>query len=126
MILTYLVTADGTAPTGRWISYRDLPEGMFYAQAFRGYAEQRLVRELTLPAFTQAAERLGGERLDLGSAGYAWDVLPRVRVAAVYWEGDEELPSQASVLFDEAGVHYMSTDGLAVLGSRLVDRLVRE
>lgn len=128
LILTYLVTADGTAPSGRWIAYRDLPDGMFYAQAFRGYAENRLVRELGedgVEAFCQAATQLGGEPIEIGDAGYAFQMLPRVRLAVVYWLGDEDFPSRASVLFENTGPHYLSTDGLAVLGSHLVSAILR-
>jgi hypothetical protein len=127
LLLSYLVTADGTAPSGRWIAYRDLPDGMFYARAFRGYAENRLVRELGqdgLDAFRWGAERLGGVRIDIGDAGYAFQVLPCVHLAAVYWLGDEDFPSQASVLFEESAPHYMSTDGLAVLGSHLAGYII--
>ena len=129
LILTYLSTADGTTPSGCYISYRDLPDGMFYAQAFRGYAEMRLVRELGeegIDAFRRGAERIGGEPIEVGNAGYAFQVLPRVRLAAVYWLGDEDFPSQASILFEDTGPHYMSTDGLAVLGSHLVNAIVQK
>jgi hypothetical protein len=130
LLLAYLATADGTTPSGRYISYRDLPDGMFYAQAFRGYAEMRLVRELErragIDAFRRGAESIGGEPLDVGSAGYSFQVLPRVRLAAVYWLGDEDFPSQASILFEDTAPHYISTDGLAVLGSHLVNAIVRE
>ena len=127
LILTYLVSADGTPPSGPWITYRDLPGGMFYAQAFHGYAELPLVRELGkdgLQAFRRAAERLGGDSVELGNATYAFQVLPRVRLAAVYWQGDEELESQASILFEGTAPHYLSTDGLAVLGSHLVSAIL--
>jgi hypothetical protein len=132
LLLTYLATADGTPPTPGWITYRDLPDGMFYAQAFRGYAEVRLVRELGdggLETFRRGMERLGGQPEPIGSgsgnAAYAVQVLPRIRLAAVYWLGDEDFPSQASVLFQETAPHYLSTDGLAVLGSHLVNRIIQ-
>lgn len=127
LLLAYLATADGTTPSGRYISYRDLPDGMFYAQAFHGYAELRLVRELGeegVDAFRRGAERIGGAPLDIGSAGYSFQVLPRIRLAAVYWLGDEDFPSQASILFEDTAPHFMSTDGLAVLGSHLVNAIV--
>jgi hypothetical protein len=129
LLLTYLDTADGTPPSGQWIAYHDLPNGMFYAQAFRGYAETRLVRELGeggLAAFRKAAGRLGGERIAIGDAGYAFRLLPRVHLAAIYWLGDEDLASQASILFEDSAPHYLSTDGLAVLGSHLTTALLRE
>jgi hypothetical protein len=129
LLLAYLATADGATPSGRYISYRDLPDGMFYAQAFRGYAEMRLVRELGeggIDAFRQGAKAIGGEPIEVGNAGYAFQVLPRVRLAAIYWLGDEDFASQASILFEDTSPHYMSTDGLAVLGSHLVNAILRE
>ena len=127
LILTYLATADGTPTSGRWIGFRDLPDGMFYVQAFQGYTGGRLVRQLDgdVQAFRRAAKGTGGQRLDLGSAGYAFPVLPRVRLALVLWEGDDEFPSQAQVLFDQTAPHYMPTDGLAILGSQLVGAVLK-
>lgn len=128
LILTYLSSADGTPPSGHWIAYRELPNGMFYANAFRGYAEMQLVRELGdggLEAFRRAAKRLEGRPIEIGDAGYAFRMLPRIHLAAVYWEGDEDFGAQASILFEDSAIHYMSTDGLAVLGSRLVNAIVR-
>lgn len=128
LILTYLVTADGTTPSGRWVAFHSLPDGMFYAQAFRGYAEDRLVRELGtrgLEGFRLACEHLQGKPLDLGDAGYAFPVFPRIHLAAVYWLGDEDFPARASILFEDSAPHYMSTDGLAILGSQLVTSILR-
>lgn len=129
LILTYLVTADGTTPSSRWIGFRDLPDGTFYAQAFEGYSGGRLVRELEprggIESFRRAAERLRGEPLPLGDAGYTFAILPRVHLAAAYWEGDEELYSQARVVFEDTAAHYLPTDGLAILGSQLVGKILK-
>ena len=37
LILTYLYMSDGTPPIDRWVGFRELPNGLFYAQAFQGY-----------------------------------------------------------------------------------------
>jgi len=127
LVLTYLATADGTTPSNRWVSFRDLPSGMFYVRAFQGYTGDRLVRELRggVEAFRRVSETLAGEPLGMGSAGYVFTMLPRVRLALVYWEGDEEFPSQAQVLFEDTAAHYLPADGLAILGSQLVGRLLQ-
>jgi hypothetical protein len=130
LILTYLVTADGTTPSGRWVGFRELPNGMFYVRAFQGYSGERLIRELgcleseVAGVLREAAVSLGGRPLAMGDVGFAFSVLPRVRLAVVYWEGDEEFPSQATVLFEDTAASYMPTDGLAILGSQLVGRLL--
>lgn len=125
MFLYYLQTADGTPIAGKWIAFRDLPGGMFYHQAYQGYSGDRLARVFgnRADAFARAAKNLGGMKLTLGDAAFAFDALPRVRVAAVYYAGDEDFPATANVLFDESASHYLPTDALAGVGSALVDRL---
>ncbi len=129
LILTYLVTANGTTPSSRWIGFRELPGGMFYVRAFQGYTGGRLVRELTggVEAFRRAAETLGGEALEFGDASYTFTIFPRLHLGLTYWEGDEEdgFPPQARVLFEDTADHYMCTDGLAILGSQLVGRMLK-
>jgi hypothetical protein len=130
LVLTYMVTADGTTPSGRWIGFRELPNGMFYVQAFQGYSGSRLVRELSqagigvVRAIQAAGPELGGNPLDIGDAGYAFAVLPRVKMALAGWQGDDEFPSQATVLFEDTAAQYLPTDGLAILGSQLVGRVL--
>lgn len=126
MFLYYLQTADGAPLIGKWIAFRDLPGGTFYHQAYQGYSGDRLARAMDnrVSVFERAAKNLGGMKLDLGDAAYAFDALPRVRVAAVYYAGDEDFPATANVLFDESASHYLPTDGLAGIGSALVDRLI--
>lgn len=129
MLLYYLNTADGTSPAGRWIGFRELPDGAFYNQAFQGYSGARLARAFGEDPgpFHLAARSLGGETLsELAPHAYAFHPLPRVVLAAALWPGDEEFPAQGSVLFDAAASHYLPTDGLALLGAGLVGRLLHQ
>ncbi len=125
MFLYYLKTADGAPFADKWIAFRELPGGMFYHQAYQGYSGDRLAKAIgnNVKVFERAAINHGGTRLELGDAAFAFDALPRVRVAAVYYAGDEDFPATASVLFDAASSHYLPTDALAGVGSALVDRL---
>ncbi len=61
----------------------------------------------------------------LPGLAFAFQPLPRIRLAAILYPGDEEFAARASVLFDAAASHYMTTDGLALLGSGLVGRLIK-
>lgn len=125
MFLYYLKTADGAPLAGKWIAFRDLPGGMFYHQAYQGYSGDRLAKAIDnrIGVFERAAKNLNGIKLDLGDAAFAFDALPRVKVAAVYYAADEDFPASANVLFDESASHYLPTDALAGVGSALVDRL---
>jgi hypothetical protein len=128
MLLYYLREADGTPMADHWVGYRELPGGNFYSQAFQGYTGERLARTYgeRPEDYRQAAEKLDGVHLSaLPGAAYAFLPLPRIRLASILYPGDEEFPARASVLFDAASSHYMTTDGLALLGSGLVGRLIK-
>ncbi|MBI5303097.1 MAG: DUF3786 domain-containing protein [Chloroflexi bacterium] len=126
MFLYYLLNADGSPLEGKWVAFRDLPSGMFYHQAYQGYSGDRLAKAIDnrISVFERAAKQLGGEKLQLGDAAFAFTALPRVRVAAVYYAGDEDFPASANVLFDASIIHYLPTDVCAGVGSTLVDRLI--
>lgn len=125
MFLYYFQTADGFPLAGKWVAFRELPGGMFYHQAYQGYSGDRLAKAVDnrITVLERAAKNLGGTRLDLGDAAFAFEALPRVRVAAVYYAGDEDFPASANILFDASASHYLPTDALAGVGSALVDRL---
>jgi hypothetical protein len=127
LILTYLSTADGTPPTDRWVGFRELPNGLFYAQAFQGYTGAELVRDFNgdVERFKRASEKLQGRVVPIGEAGYAFQVLPRLKLAVTMWAGDDEFPSQAQVLFQETAPHYLITDGLAIVGSLLIGQILK-
>jgi hypothetical protein len=127
IMLMYLATADGTPPFEHWISFHDLPDGMFYEKAFRSYSGEELVRGLCgdVAAFKRAALRWPGTPIGLGDAAFAFRVLPRVRLAVVMYAADEDFPAQARVLFEATAPHYLSTDGLAILGGQLVGQIIK-
>ena len=126
LFLHYFQKAEGTRPADRWIAYRELPDGMFYFHAFQGYTGARLVKAFQndLARFKKAACLAGGEALSHGDGGFSFRPLPRVPMAVIYWLGDDEFPPNANVLFDASAGHYLSTDGLAVLGRELCSKII--
>jgi hypothetical protein len=125
-LLQYLHLADGTLLENAWVSLRNLPHGAFYEQAFQGYSGNPLAKAFRrdLERFRAAAERMGGEPLDMGSAGSRFWAFPRVPMAVVYWSGGDEFPDNAQVLFDKSAGHYQPVEMLAHLGAILCERLI--
>jgi hypothetical protein len=126
LLAYYFSTADGTPPAGSWIAFSELPDGHFYTQAFQGYTGHELAKAFgnQIDRFAAAAASLSGRRESLGDAAYAFQVLPRVELLAVCWQGDEEFPPSFRILFDAAVSHYFSTDTCAIAGSALTRRLI--
>jgi hypothetical protein len=131
MLAYYFTISDGTPLTGRWISFSELPDGTFYAQAFQGYTGGELAKvfENNADGFTKAAIGIGGRSpvsgQPLGDLAFAYQVLPHVRLLVTCWLGDEDFPPSYRVLFDAAAGHHLSTDSYAILGSMLTRRLVK-
>lgn len=128
MLLYYLKSADGAPPADRWIGFRELPDGAFYSQAYQRYSGDRLARAFgdDPEGFHAAAHTLEGERLSALGHAFAFRALPRLRLAAVLWPGDEEFSARGAILFDASASHYMTTDGLALLGGGLAGRLEKK
>ena len=127
MFLYHLITADGTPLTNKWVSFADLPDGRMYNAAFQGYSGNEVVKTFgfDLGGFKNACLKVGGELVDLGSASFVFQALPRVPLMLTYWLGDEDFPSSCKVLFDESASHYLPIDACAILGSMLTGKIIR-
>ncbi len=126
VLIHYLLTADGTPPADRWLAFRELPDGLFYAQAFAGHAEGEIAQKFgaDVAGFRQAAAALGGQPLDLADASFRFQTFPRLAVAVLLWAGDDEFPAQARVLFDAHAGHYLPTEDLSGIGDWLAHKLI--
>jgi len=127
LLMYYLATSDGSPESNRWISFSELPDGMFYQRAFQGYTGDLLARAFgnDLGALSRAAVRTGGSLEPLGELAYSFRALPRVRLALVYWRGVEELAPSARVLFVASAPRHLPTDVCAILGASLARRLMK-
>ncbi|MCK5713479.1 MAG: DUF3786 domain-containing protein [Hyphomicrobiaceae bacterium] len=127
LFLDYLVHGDGSPITGQWIGFQELPDGMFYRRAFQGYSGDQLIRDFAgnIGSFRAAAADLDGTLFEMGDAAFAFEALPRVLLAVVWWAGDDEFPANATVLFDSASSRYLPTDGLAIVGRMLCRKLAK-
>ena len=126
-LIHYLLHSDGARPAGRWVAFRELPDALFYAQAFAGHAEGALADRFGQDAngFRRACLAQGGLPLDLADAAFSFQALPMLPLAVLLWEGDDEFPGQARILFDANAGRQLPTEDLSGLGDWLAHRLVR-
>ena len=125
LILHYL---QGCRPvlTNNWIAYREIPGASFYFGPFMKRAIDPLKKVFgdNTAGFRKAAEKLQATPLDTGSCAYRLDVLPYAPIQIVIWEGDEEFPAEANILFDASVGDYLSPEDAAWLASLPVYRLM--
>ncbi|MBI4302117.1 MAG: DUF3786 domain-containing protein [Chloroflexi bacterium] len=128
MLLHYLLTADGTAVADEWIAFRQLPGGFFYESSFSQQVFLPLAQAFgpNLEAFRKAGLALGGSPMSrTGDAAFRFMAFPRLPIACILYEGDEEVPPSANVLFDKSAPHYLPTEDLSASGSYLVSALLQ-
>lgn len=127
LVLYYLATADGAPLSNHWVAFRELPGGSFYAEAFQGYTGRRLAAFFgnALSSFEQACRSLGGQKEEFAEAAFRFQAFPRVPLLAALWAGDEEFDPRGAILFDSTACHYLPIDACAIVGSSLVQRLIR-
>jgi hypothetical protein len=125
LILHYLETARGTPLSGRMVGFDQLAGGRFYGSAFRARTELPLASLFSRDpeGLGRAAARLGGGPGGHGNASALLFPFPRVPMTLIVWAGDEELPSNAKVLFDDTAEEYLSTEDIAVLGDQVFRRM---
>jgi hypothetical protein len=127
LLFYYLLTADGTPASGKWVSFADLPDGRMYVRAFQGYTGDEAVKCFgnSLDSFRHACVQCGGVSVEIGDASYVFQALPRVPLMVTYWLGDDEFPSSCKILFDSSAPHYLPIDACAMLGSALISRIMK-
>lgn len=126
MILYYFHSSRGSTETGKWVSFSELADGQFYNAAFQGYTSKKLLQHFgdDYPAFNQANLDLCGVKTNFGDGAYRYQILPRVAMLMVYWEGDEEFPPSYKILFEDIVDYHLPTDACAILASMLTGKLV--
>ncbi len=127
ILLHYLYTSDGISIRGQWASFRDLPEGRSYYAAFRGGSEQRLLQRFghDPEALARAAAVLGGRPAGMADHSYAFALLPRLPIAVLLWEGDDEFEPELHLLYDTTAGNYLPTEDLAVIARYFTACLLR-
>jgi hypothetical protein len=125
LILHYLCTAGGQAPSRKLVSFKDLPEGTGYFPTFYKRAVLPVISKFgdSLAAFSAAAAAIGGKGVALGDAGASFDIFPRVTLCWVIWQGESGLPPEGSVLFDSGITNYLPVEDIAVLCQSVAAKL---
>lgn len=127
LLLYYFSQSDGTPPAENWISFADLPEGRVYSTAFQGYTGDELAKtfRMDMDAFCAACQNAGGSPVSFGDAAYRFSAFPRMNLLVVYHLGDEDFPSTCKLLFDASASHYLPAEACAILGSMLIQKILR-
>ena len=128
IMLHYLARSSGAAPTGRIVTFREVPDGNFYFHSF----QDRVLNPLR-EAFGEHPDLLrergaaaGWRSVDEGDVCLETNALPLVPIRVILWCGDEELTPEMSVLFDSGVSNHLHTEDIALVAEEAVRTLTGE
>jgi len=126
LIAHYLLGSANFGPPGKLITFRQVRDGQFYFSAFQRRARDPFVSFFggNGRLFKKCAEIMGGVPVSNGDYGMEFRIFPHVSIQLVLWEGDEEFPPDATVLFYENIQQALSPEDIAVMSGSLVYRLI--
>jgi hypothetical protein len=136
LLLRYLcegrVTHPATEPA--FLAFQDVPSGSLYYRPFQGRCLLRAARTFgtrlgALRAVMEKAQNLHAKDVKAGRdgvAGFAFDFLvaaETLRMQIIIYEGDDEFPAQAQMLFSDTLAHCFTAEDLAEVGEIAIKRL---
>jgi len=126
LLLHYLINAKSRTLRNKLISYRELPDGNVFYNAFRSIAIEPIAQEFgeDLDRFAARAASLEGKKVSLGEIAFEFKIFPRVPVTYILWGGDEEIAASANILFDESASEHLHTEDLAEVGEVITHQLI--
>ena len=121
-LLRYLLESKSVAWSGQWKTFREMPWGEMYIKPYTG-------RVLTRAAFTfgtrvavfrAAAEKMGAEPVKHGDAGFRFDLIGGYKMQILIWEGDDEFPPSAQILYSDNFADGFAAEDRVVAGDILI------
>ncbi len=124
-LLRYLLESKQVTWTGEWKTFREMPWGEMYIKPYTGRVLTRAAFTLgtRIAAYKAAAEKLGGHAVAHSDAGYLFDLIGPYQMQILVWEGDDEFPPNAQVLYSDNFAEGFAAEDRVVAGDILISTI---
>ena len=124
-LLRYLLESKTAKWTGEWKTFREMPWGEMYIKPYTGRVLTRAAFTFSfkLAAFSAACEKMGAVKLPHGDAGYQFELVPGYHIQILIWQGDEEFPPNAQVIYSENFAEGFAAEDRVVAGDILISTI---
>ena len=121
-LLRYLLESKQVAWAGAWKTFREMPWGEMYSKPYTGRVLTRAAFTFgtRVAAFRAACEKMGARKLTHGDAGYEFGLIGGYRMQILVWEGDDEFPPSAQVLYSDNFAEGFAAEDRVVAGDILI------
>ena len=124
-LLRYLLESNAVAWRGEWKTFREMPWGEMYIKPYTGRVLTRAAFTFgtRVAAFRAAAEKMGAMPLKHGDAGYQFTLIGGYQMQIMVWEGDEEFPPNAQVIYSDNFEAGFAAEDRVVAGDILISTI---
>ena len=121
-LLRYLLESKQVAWAGAWKTFREMPWGEMYSKPYTGRVLTRAAFTFgtRVAAFRAACEKMAARKLTHGDAGYEFGLIGGYRMQILVWEGDDEFPPSAQVLYSDNFAEGFAAEDRVVAGDILI------
>ena len=121
-LLRYLLESKAAAWAGEWKTFREMPWGEMYIKPYTGRVLTRAAFTFgtRLAAFKAAAEKMGAASVSHGDAGYEFHLIGSFKMRILVWEGDDEFPPNAQLLYSDNFATGFAAEDRVVAGDILI------
>ncbi|MBQ8236529.1 MAG: DUF3786 domain-containing protein [Oscillospiraceae bacterium] len=124
-LLRYLLECKDVAWGGAWKTFREMPWGEMYIKPYTGRVLTRAAFTFgtRIEAFRKAAEKMGAVPVKHGDAGYQFALVGGYQMQILVWEGDDEFPPNAQVLYSDNFADGFAAEDRVVSGDILISAI---
>ena len=124
-LLRWLLEAKQAPWHGEWKTFREMPWGEMYIKPYTGRVLTRAAFTFgfRLGGFAAACEKLGGTKLPHGDAGYEFTLIGDYKIRILVWEGDDEFPPNAQVIYSDNFAEGFAAEDRVVAGDILISTI---
>ena len=124
-LLRYLLESKDVAWSGSWKTFREMPWGEMYIKPYTGRVLTRAAFTFgtRVAAFKAACEKMGAEPLKHGDAGYQFDLIGGYMMQILVWEGDDEFPPNAQIIYSDNFADGFAAEDRVVAGDILISTI---
>ena len=121
-LLRYLLESKRVEWSGEWKTFREMPWGEMYIKPYTGRVLTRAAFTFgtRVAAFRAAAEKMGAEAVKHGDAGFLFRLIGGYRMQILVWEGDDEFPPSAQILYSDNFAEGFAAEDRVVAGDILI------
>lgn len=124
-LLRYLLESKTTPWNGTWKTFREMPWGEMYIKPYTGRVLTRAAFTFgtRVAAFKTACEKMGATHLKHGDAGFQFAFIGGYQIQIMVWEGDEEFPPNAQVIYSDNFETGFGAEDRVVAGDILISTI---